>query len=69
MESAWNFQSLRKSGRDRWAAGVCGGFGAHTPLPSWLWRAMFLTAFLVFGFGILAYILLWALMPAAAAEV
>jgi phage shock protein PspC (stress-responsive transcriptional regulator) len=30
---------------------------------------MFLTAFLVFGFGILAYILLWALMPAAAAEV
>ena len=34
-------RNLRKSATDKKIAGVCGGFGEHTPMPSWLWRACF----------------------------
>lgn len=66
--SPWNLRALRKSAQDKWISGVCGGLGEYTPLPSWLWRALFLVAFFGFGFGLLAYILLHALMPDASAE-
>ena len=63
--SDWNLRELRKSGRDRKIAGVCGGFGEHTPIPSWLWRVAFVVSLFVCGIGLVTYIVLWACMPSA----
>lgn len=68
MDPSWDIRALRKSGTDRLLGGVCGGLGEHTPLPSWLWRVLFLAAFLLFGSGLLLYVLLWIFMPPAAAD-
>ena len=43
--------------------GVCGGLGASTPIPSWIWRAGFLVSLLFFGTGGLVYIILWIALP------
>jgi hypothetical protein len=42
MEVSWNLRELRRSNKDKKIAGICGGLGEYTPLPSWLWRAIFL---------------------------
>ena len=60
-----NLRAMRKSATDKKIAGVCGGFGEYTPLPSWLWRVLFLTALFFGGFGLIAYIILWICMPPA----
>jgi phage shock protein PspC (stress-responsive transcriptional regulator) len=44
-------RNLRKSATDKKIAGVCGGFGEHTPMPSWLWRALFLLSVFLWGGG------------------
>ena len=61
----WDPKLLRKSCRDVWLSGVCGGLGETTPLPSWLWRAIFVATTLGIGVGFIVYIALWAFMPAA----
>jgi phage shock protein PspC (stress-responsive transcriptional regulator) len=58
-------RNLKKSATDKKIAGVCGGFGEHTPMPAWLWRALFLVLTFVWGVGLVAYIVLWICMPAA----
>jgi phage shock protein PspC (stress-responsive transcriptional regulator) len=58
-------RSLRKSSTDKKIAGVCGGLGEHTPMPAWLWRALFLALTFLWGTGLVAYIALWLCMPAA----
>jgi phage shock protein PspC (stress-responsive transcriptional regulator) len=58
-------RNMRKSAQDRKIAGICGGFGEYTPLPSWLWRVLFLTSIFVGGVGVIAYIILWICMPSA----
>jgi phage shock protein PspC (stress-responsive transcriptional regulator) len=58
-----NLRELRKSSTDRKIAGVCGGLGEYTPLPSWLWRAIFLISLCLGGVGLIAYIILWISMP------
>lgn len=64
----WKLQQLRKSASDRVLDGICGGLGEYTPVPASVWRVLFvLTA--IFGCaGIVAYVLLWWLMPAAGSE-
>ena len=56
-------REMRKSATDKKIAGVCGGFGEYTPVPSWLWRVIFLTLFFCGGGGLIAYIILWICMP------
>jgi len=61
-EQSW-LRRLSRSGDDRVLGGVCGGLGRYTPIPSWLWRVLFLLLVLIFGTGLLLYILLWIFMP------
>ncbi|MGD9841379.1 MAG: PspC domain-containing protein [Steroidobacteraceae bacterium] len=61
--SAHGLNQLRRSKTDRVLGGVCGGLGQHTSLPSWIWRVLFCLSVIFFGFGFLAYFLLWLFMP------
>lgn len=62
--SFWErFKNVRRSTTDKMLAGVCGGLGESTGIPSWIWRVLFLTCVLIFGFGILPYIILWITVP------
>ena len=45
--------------------GVCSGIGAYFSIdPNWI-RVVFVILFLLKGFGLLAYLILWAVVPAA----
>lgn len=56
-------QTFTKSRKDRWIAGICGGLGEHTPIPSWTWRLIFTLFLLIWGMGLFLYILLWIFVP------
>jgi len=61
-EKNW-LQAFTKSDTDRWLGGICGGLGEHTPLPSWAWRVIFVLLFIIYGTGLLIYIVLWIFAP------
>lgn len=62
--SVWqNLKTVTKSSTDKRIGGVCGGLGAATPVPSWMWRAAFLFSLLAFGAGLFLYVVLWICMP------
>jgi phage shock protein PspC (stress-responsive transcriptional regulator) len=65
MTAIANLRGMRKSSGDKKLAGVCGGLGQHTALPSWLWRVVFLSTIFIAGMGLIAYVALWIFMPAA----
>ena len=56
-------RALRRSRNDRWFGGVCGGLAASTDVPAWLWRLVFVAVALCGGTGVVAYVLLWILLP------
>ncbi|MCC7146351.1 MAG: PspC domain-containing protein [Phycisphaeraceae bacterium] len=56
-------RNLARSDVDKKIAGICGGFGKYTSIPSWLWRAVFLMGIFAGGFGVIAYVCLWICMP------
>ena len=56
---------LRLSAQERMIGGVCGGLGEHFELDPILFRAAFLVLAFLGGLGILLYVVLWLLMPAA----
>ena len=58
-----NLKTARRSSKDRWIGGVCGGLGAATQIPSWVWRAALLFSLLAFAAGLLFYVVLWICMP------
>ena len=55
--------ALRRSRSDRWLGGVCGGLAPATGLPSWLWRLIFVVLVGCGGTGLIAYVLLWIVLP------
>jgi len=55
--------ALRRSRGDRWLGGVCGGLAPATGLPSWLWRLIFVALAACGGTGLIAYVLLWIVLP------
>lgn len=57
------FGHSRNSKSDVWLGGVCGGFGFHTPVPSWVRGILFLVRFLCLGTVGIAYLVLWIYMP------
>lgn len=56
-------RKFTRSTRDRMLGGVCGGLGAQTPVPSWVWRVGFCLMGLAYGFGLIPYVLLWMFVP------
>jgi phage shock protein C len=54
---------LRRSTRDRWLGGVCGGIAQQTGIESWIWRLIFVLVATCLGFGGLIYILMWIFVP------
>jgi len=55
--------ALRRSGSDRWIAGVCGGIARATGLDSWVWRLLFALLLFFAGAGLVLYLLLWVFVP------
>jgi phage shock protein C len=56
-------ERLERSDADRKLGGVCGGLGAHTQVPSWCWRIVFLVLTPLHGAGIALYALLCIFVP------
>ena len=56
---------LRRSTTDAWLGGVCAGLAASTGLAVWAWRLLLIGFALCGGAGVLAYALLWLLVPQA----
>lgn len=61
----WNLQQLRKSSTDRQLDGICGGLGEHTPVPSWMWRLIFVALCFAGGAGAVVYLIISLFMPKA----
>jgi phage shock protein C len=59
-------KQLRRSKKDRWLAGVCGGLGEFFGLnPAWF-RLAFLIALIPGGVpGLVPYLVLWIIIPSA----
>jgi len=58
---------LHLSGSDRKLMGVCGGFGEWLDIDPVFFRVAFVLLALAGGLGILLYLVLWLLIPRAAA--
>jgi len=57
-------RALRRSRRERWLGGVCGGLNGVLGLETWVWRLVFLLfALITSGFGALVYLLMWVFVP------
>ncbi len=55
--------NLYRSTRDRWIAGVCGGIGEHLGIDPLLVRILWILFSLVYGAGLLVYIICIFLIP------
>lgn len=62
-----DLKGLHASSTDRQFCGVFGGLGAFTPIPSWLWRTVFVLLALWHCEMIVAYLVVALFMPQAAA--
>lgn len=57
-------RAMRRSRRDRWLAGVCGGLSDAFGMDIYAWRLVFVLLTLVTsGLGALAYLALWIFVP------
>jgi phage shock protein C len=54
---------LYRSGNDRILGGVCGGVGDYLGVDPVIIRVLWVLAALVWGFGLLAYIIAWIIIP------
>jgi phage shock protein PspC (stress-responsive transcriptional regulator) len=58
---------LRRSSTERMLGGVSGGLAEYSGIDAVLWRVGFVVLTCAGGAGVLAYLLLWVLMPAGPA--
>lgn len=57
-------RALRRSGKDRVIAGVCGGLGEFFGISAFWFRLAFLLALLPGGIpGLLIYLIMWIIIP------
>ncbi len=53
---------IKRSRTDKILGGVCGGLGKNTEVPTWVYRVL-LAISVLYGFGVVLYILLWIFIP------
>lgn len=58
---------LYRSETDRMIGGVCGGLGTYLGIDPLIWRILFVVAAMMNGIGLVVYLMLWLLVPTAAA--
>ncbi len=56
-------RNLRKVPGESWIGGVCAGLGYTIGVPTWVIRIVFVLSVLIYGFGVLPYVLLWIFLP------
>jgi len=56
-------KKLERDTENNWLGGVCSGLGNYFNIDANLIRLAFIIAFIGWGVGIVAYIILWILMP------
>ncbi|MCL2283494.1 MAG: PspC domain-containing protein [Fibromonadales bacterium] len=56
-------KQLRLSNKDRKIAGVCGGLAEYFGLDPTIVRVMWLCCVILAGFGFLAYLICWFVIP------
>jgi len=56
-------KKLRRSSSDKMIAGVCGGLGEYFDVDPLIFRLIFAVMIIFGGTGVLAYIILWILIP------
>lgn len=61
-------KKLARSRKDKRIAGVCGGFADYLDIDSTLVRLIWLMLAFFGGWGVIAYIIAWIVMPEAAPE-
>ncbi|MFH0828381.1 MAG: PspC domain-containing protein [Candidatus Omnitrophota bacterium] len=54
---------IYRSSKERVIAGVCGGMGEYFDKDPVLFRIIFVLVTLLFGFGVLAYLVFWVSIP------
>ncbi|MGD9093625.1 MAG: PspC domain-containing protein [Anaerolineales bacterium] len=60
---------LYRSETDRWLLGVCGGIAEYFNLDPIIIRILFIIFAMVFGGGILLYLILWLIIPMRPPEI
>ena len=58
-----NIKRLHRSKKDKVIGGVCGGMGEYLKTDPVLIRVLWAIGSLIFGAGILAYIVAWIIIP------
>ena len=53
----------RVMGNYEWLGGVCAGIAYRLEIPTWVVRAFWTLIILIYGVGVIPYILLWVFMP------
>ena len=56
-------KKLRRSRSDRKIAGVCAGVGVYFGIDPTVVRVVWLLSILALGFGVLLYLICWAVLP------
>ena len=54
---------LQRSRDERWLGGVCGGLAQISGLAAWIWRLIFIASIPCHWIGLIAYLILWVLVP------
>lgn len=65
LESLMNIdlKAIRASEAGRQLLGICAGLGEHTPVPAWMWRAVFVLLACWHGYGAALYLVIGMYMP------
>jgi phage shock protein PspC (stress-responsive transcriptional regulator) len=54
---------LRRSRRERWIGGVCGGLAELAGIEAWLWRLALVLGLLLGGLTVFIYVAMWFFVP------
>jgi phage shock protein C len=63
MEAKFRERGLIRPREGRWLGGVCAGLGLRYGIPAWKIRLLFVLLIVLPGSSLLAYLILWLLMP------